>query len=279
MRCTFCIAAALLTCVAIVGCGDTPTGPDPGVALKLNIALETPALASRVRVVTLTVRYANSLVPDRIDTLRFVDGEVRDTISIVPADSVLFILRALDQGGVLLYEGSAARHVVPGSRLEVSILLRPAVLMLRVGPMFQTTTLSTENLVGVYIDVYNVDSLFGAAFRVRYDTTILRFAGATGGDFLRGTGSPGLPLLEFVKDTLDFVAYSVSRMREPSGAVPPGVSTDTLPGRLVSFTFAKVGAGTSELTLDATAVLQDRYGKPVTGHQALVLESATVRVE
>jgi hypothetical protein len=274
----WCTAVGLALWLGACGGDSPPNGPGPAVALKLNIQLETPVLASQIRAVTLTLRYGTSMIPDLVDTLHFADGEVRDTISIVPADSILFILRALDGNGRVLYEGSEARHAPPGIRLELNILLRPVVLMLRVGPLFQTTTLSIENLVGVYVEVYNVDSLFGAAFRVRYDTTILRFAGAHTDAFLKGTADPGFPLLEFLKDTLDFVAYSVSRMRQPSGALPPGVSTDTVPGRLVSFSFAKVAAGSCDLTLDNTAALLDRYGKPIPGAQSLVLESATVEV-
>jgi len=275
-----CTVVGLALWVWACGGDSPPNGPGPGVALKLNIQLETPVLASQIRAVTLTLRYGTSTIPDIVDTLHFADGEVRDTISIVPADSILFILRALDGNGRVLYEGSEARHAPPGIRLELNILLRPVVLMLRVGPMFQSVSLQDDAPVEVFVDVHNVDSLFGAAFRVHYDSTVLDFAGAEAGDFLKQGDAVEYPLLFFVKDTLGFVACSVTRMRtvDPThvAVLPPGASGS---GRLAVLRFGKRAAGTSAMVLDpTTALLTTPSGDLVEDHRTLVLESATVEV-
>lgn len=271
------IFAAVLATVTLilVGCSDSPTSSGGPVALKLNVELETPTLASQIEVVTLTIRYG-SLPPVGPDTLNFSDGVINDTVSVVPGDTVTFILRALNGAGLVLYEGrDGPRQVQPGSTLSLNISMRPAVLMLRAGPLFQEIELPGQGLIEVTIDVYNVDSLFGASFRVHYDPTVLEFVGITEGTFLKGVGVQTLAIL--LKDSADFVAYSVTRVRQSSFAVP-GVNATTTPGRLATLRFNKLRAGESDITFESTAQLVDPLGRPVRNHASLVLESATVRI-
>lgn len=271
-------AGALIFLAALVsgGCGSSPTGSGSDVALKLNISLETPALASQISVVTLTIRYGS--VPVGPDTLNLVNGEINDTLSVAPGDSVTFILRALNSSGLVLYEGrEGPRQVQAGTTLPLSILLRPAVLMLRASPLFQEVETAGQGLIDVHVDVYNVDSLFGASFRLRYDTTILDFVSVTEGSFLRGSG-PTVPTLSLLlKDSADIVAYSVTRVRQ-AGNPSLGISTTTTPGRLASLKFSKKAVGTSSITFEPTAQLVDHNGRFVRNHASLVLESATVRI-
>lgn len=261
------------------GCGDSPTGTGGGVALKLNVQLETASMASQIEVVTLTIRYG-SLPPVGPDTLNFSDGVINDTVSVAPGDTVTFILRALNGTGLVLYEGrDGPRPVQAGSTLSLNILLRPAILMLRAGPLFQEIELPGQDQIEVNVDVYNVDSLFGASFRAHYDTSVLEFASVTEGNFLRGPSAqnPVPTLAILLRDSADFVAYSVTRLRQSSVALP-GVSTSTTPGRLATLRFNKRRAGTSEITFEPTAQLVDPNGRMVRNHANLVLESATVRI-
>lgn len=261
---------------AFNGCGGSPTSSGSPAALKLNLQLETPSLASQIEVVTLTIRYG-SLPPVGPDTLNFANGEINDTVSVAPGDTVTFILRALNGSGLVLYEGRwGPIEVLAGSTVELNIPLRPAVLMLRAGPLYQEVELAGQVQVDVFIDVYNVDSLFGASFRADYDTTVLDFEGVTEGSFLRGA-SGSIPTFVFVRDSADFVAYAVTRLRQ-TGAPLPGVSTGTTPGRLATLHFSKKKAGISEITFEPTAQLVDPSGRPVRNHASLVLESATVRI-
>jgi hypothetical protein len=151
--------------------------------------------------------------------------------------------------------------------------------MLRAGPLYQEVELPGQDLVEVTIDVYNVDSLFGASFRAQYDTTVLDFVNATEGTFLKGTNAqnPIPTLAVLLKDSANFVAYSITRLRQPS-VVIPGVSTGTTPGRLATLRFNKKQAGASDITFEPTAQLVDPSGRLVRNHGNLVLESATVRI-
>jgi hypothetical protein len=260
----------------MTGCGDTPTGGGGDVALKLSVELETPTLASQIAVVTLTIRYG-SLPPVGPDTLNYADGRINDTVSVAPGDTVTFILRALDGEGLVLYEGrDGPRQVRAGATIPITILLRPAVLMLRAGPLFQEVELVGQTLVEINVDAYNVDSLFGASFRAHYDTTILDFVSVTEGNFLRANGAIST-LAILLKDSAGFVAYSVTRVRQSSFQVP-GASTTTTPGRLATLRFSKKKVGTSQISFAPTAQLLGPNGSPVRNHANLVLESATVRI-
>jgi hypothetical protein len=209
--------------------------------------------------------------------LNYANGRINDTVSVAPGDTVTFILRALNGAGLVLYEGrDGPRQVQAGVTLPITIQLKPAVLMLRAGPLFQEVDLAGQSLIDVYIDAYNVDSLFGASFRAHYDTTILDFVSVTEGSFLRANGAIST-LAILMKDSADFIAYSVTRMRQSSFQVP-GASTTTTPGRLATLRFSKKKAGTSEITFEPTAQLVDPNGRLVRNHASLVLESATVRI-
>jgi hypothetical protein len=134
-------------------------------------------------------------------------------------------------------------------------------------------------LVSVYVDVHNVDSLFGAAFRILYDTLVLGFSHAEEGDFVRGN-PPATTWAGVIKDTPGHIPYFVSRVRQSEFAVP-GVSGS---GRLATFFFTKRGAGSTAVTIDAEKVPPSltRPGPrdlPVNRFTSLVLESATVEVK
>lgn len=270
-------SGVILLAILLSGCGVSPNGEGGKVALKLNVELETPSLASRVEVVTLTIRYGGG-VPIGPDTLNFADGVIDDTVSVAPGDSVVFILRALNGAGLVLYEGrDTVAAVQPGSTLTLNIMLRPSVLMLRAGPFIQEIELPGQSLIDVFVDVYNVDSLFGASFRAHYDTTILEFEGVIEGTFLKGTSPQFQTLAILLKDSLDYVAYSVTRVRQSSFQVP-GASTGSTAGRLATLRFSKKRVGESAITFEPTAQLVDPNGRLVRNHAGIVLESATVRI-
>lgn len=261
---------ALLT---VAGCSNS-TGPTGPAQVKMGFTLSSSELASAVEVVTLEILYPNDATD--LDTLHLVAGEINDTITVSAGQQLTFTLRAYSGSGILLYQGSASETPGTGQTIEVNILLEPVadILMLRAGPLFQSSSIGTGGSVDVFVDIYNVDSLFGSAFRIDYDTTVLRFTGATEGDFLRG--DPPVPTLGgVVKDSLNYVAYAVTRVRQ-GGTLPPGVTGS---GRLALLHFARVGVGTTAISFESNLVgLQRPSGDPVERSAALILESATVQV-
>ena len=270
----------VLGILVLASCGRQSTGPVPAAQMKLGFHVQSPEFASLVMLVTLTMTYPDTIIVDTLPVDAF--GEIHDTIPVKPGNSIEFTLRAfgreIEGGRPLLYIGSETRAVAPGQQVEIDILLlpNPELLMLRAGPLAQSVALETDDLVSVYVDIANVDSLFGAAFRIHYDTLVLNFSHAVEGDFLKGT-PPEETFSGVLKDTLDFVAYFVTRVGKTSVPVS-GVSGS---GRLATFFFSKRHAGTTTLTITPRTVSLTRPGPnglPVNRFSTLVLESATVEV-
>jgi hypothetical protein len=263
----------IVAVLCLAGCTDNAVGPNDTARLKMGFDLTSNELASAVEVVTLTLTYPDTVI---VDTLNLVDGEINDTITVPAAPSVNFTLRAFTAGGTLLYQGGTTEAVVAGEVVEVNIQLTPvaSILMLRVGPIYQGAASGTTAPAEVFVDIHNVQSLFGAAFRLVYDTTVLRFNSAVRGDFIRG--DPVVPTLEgVIKDTLDYVAYAATRIRD-GGTLPPSVSGS---GRIATFRFDRVAVGSTSITiLPETVSLERADGQPVSNISGLILESATVEV-
>lgn len=255
------------------GCTENSVGPNDTARLKMGFELTSNELASAVELVTLTIDYPDTSI---VDTLELVDGEINDTLTIPIGTNLIFTLRAFSAGGTLLYMGTDTQDAVAGQIVEVDIQLSPVaqILMLRVGPLYQVGALDTGDEVEVFVDIHNVDPMFGAAFRVVYDTTVLEFDHSIRGTFVRG--DPAVPTLEgVVKDSLDYVAYAATRVRT-GGALPSPVSGS---GRIATFVFNRVGVGSSPITIHPeTVALEQADGQPVGNIGALILESATVEV-
>ena len=275
----WCALAAVAGLLSLAGCQSQTTGPIPSAQVKLGFHLQSAEFASLVDIVILTMTYPDTVI---VDTLPVVNGEIHDTIPVTPGNSIVDTLRAfgreIEGERLLLYIGSQTHSVAPGQQVTIIILLlpNPELLMLRAGPLFQSALLQTEEMISVYVDVHDVDSLFGAAFRIRYDTLVLRFSHAEEGDFVRG--DPPVPTLAIVlKDTLNFVAYDVTRLNQ-TGVPRAGVSGS---GRLATFFFSKRRVGSTALTIDPRTVSltrPDANGSPVNRFASLALESATVEV-
>jgi hypothetical protein len=204
------------------------------------------------------------------------NGEIHDTLVVPPGDPIVFTLRALDNKGRLLYVGSQTRPVAPGQQVEINILLlpNPELLMLRVGPLFQSVV-PPETSLAVYVDIYNVDSLAGAAFRISYDPRILRFSQAVEGEFLRSISPTQTLFFYRHADSADYVACGVARTLQP-GLPIIGVTGS---GRLATFVFSRLAAGSTSIAVVLETVELTRpNGFPVNRLTSLVLESATVEV-
>ena len=270
----------IVVTIGLAGCQSHSTNPPPNALVKLGFELESNDLATLVELVTLTVEFEESVID--VDTLNLVEGVVTDTVTLVPDQTITIILRAYSGprppsgNRVLLYVGDTTFMVPAEETFPVNILLAPPpeLLMLRAGPLYQSAALEGDT-IEVFVDVHNVDELFGAAFRLQYDPEALNFVDASEGDFIRGDG---LPTLAGIIDqtTDDIIPYFVTRLRG-EGGLPPGVSGS---GRLATFRFTAITAGTSLFTIGAeTANLTRPDGAKVAQFDNLILESATLDVQ
>ncbi|HUU46888.1 MAG TPA: cohesin domain-containing protein [Acidobacteriota bacterium] len=274
------LSALVVAALVAAGCGlsDRSTAPAAPAALRLALSFGEEGAATSIDSVDLVIRHPEG--DSTVEVLRLDKGTVRDTVFIEPGDSLTFVLRAFGADGRLLYIGSAGPMNVPsGAPVRVEILLEPAILMLRPGPMYQESRLGSSGTVTVYVDVHKVDSLFGASFRLTWDPSILQLRNAVEGDFLQNSEAE-IPTIFFVEtnNELGFAACGVTRGGSPNVFIP-GVSGS---GCLATFQFDKVGVGLSPIQFATEQRVGPRLTKPdggfVDGFEGLFLESATVRV-
>ena len=260
------------------GLGDRPTGHDVPVVMKIGLGQNAPEAASVISSITLAVCFATSAggtCPEEsadilLGDTRSDDGTVQFELDLEPGDSATFTLRAYTAtSGRLLYQGSEFVVVGTSSPQTQTITLQPVAMMLRASPLFQTGALDNPEAVSVDVYVHHVASLFGASFRIHYETSVLQFDSAGVGSFLAG---PGPDTIWFALASSDFVAFSVTLHRDD----PPA---DSGSGRLATFFFSRIATGTSVITINpSTYALKDPDGKPVAGSKDLILESGTVEV-
>ncbi len=62
--------------------------------------------------------------------------------------------------------------------------MAPLVPMIRVSPMFSQTSGETERTISIF--VHNIDSLFGASFRLEFDTALVEIMTVTAGNIFTG---------------------------------------------------------------------------------------------
>ena len=155
--------------IGFAGCQSQSTDPGPNALVKLGFELESNDLATLVELVTMTVEFEETVID--VDTLELVDGVVTDSIVLVPDQTITITLRAYsglrDGVRILLYVGEETFVVPTAESFPVDILLAPppGLLMLRAGPLYQSADLDGDT-VEVFVDIHNVTSLFGAAFRL-----------------------------------------------------------------------------------------------------------------
>jgi hypothetical protein len=275
--CAFMLLAVTLSFTA---CQNHSTDPRPDALVKLGFELESSDFATLVNLVTLTVTSGGETLD--VDTLNLVEGVVNDTLTLVPDQTVTLLLEAFRSSPpdepLLLYSADTTLNVVAGPLVTLDLLLVPPpdLLMLRAGPIYQSSTVGGDP-IEVFVDVYNVTSLWGASFRLEYDTTMLEFNpdDAVEGSFVSDDES--VPTLGFVRDSLDFISGSVVRLLE-DGVTPVGASGS---GRLLTFSFTPIGTGSTEIRFirnSSTPKLSDPDLNPVTNFENVVLEPATVEV-
>ncbi len=262
--------------IGIAGCSSHSTNPHPNALVKLGFELESNDLATLVNYVTLSVVLESTTIQE--DTLELVDGTVTDSVTLVPDQTITIILRAFSASNVLLYIGDTTFVVPAEETFPVNILLSPPddLLMLRAGPLFQTASPDGDT-VEVFVDVHNVSSLFGAAFRLTYDPEALNFVDAREGSFVSGNGAVQTLAGIIDQTTTGILPYFVTRVRNNDGSTPAGASGS---GRLVTFRFTPILEGPTDFSIGAETVkMTQPNGANVPLFNNLVLESATVDVQ
>jgi len=264
------VMVAVLACV-IAACSESPSKQEDGVTVSLQMVLpKAGGLDQFVDTVRLRI------FADDLDTMAFglpiVEGAVSMALDVPPGSGRIFEMDAVDVEGRVLYAGSDTVDIGHGLDQQVHILLRPVILLMRLSPLYQELSAGSTGQIDIWI--HNVDSLFGAAFRLLYDPSRIQIDGSAAGEFL-GSGDDILYLAKGVEEE-SYYSIGVSRVRQGDGT-RTGISGT---GCLASVFFTALVQSESEISLavmSETAISRPD-GSAVDGIEELALDGAVVHV-
>jgi hypothetical protein len=265
------LPVAMAIALVTVSCSKSPSKQTDGVPISLQMVLpKAGGLEQLVDTVVLRI------FAEDFDTmtfgLRVIQGGVSMTLDVPPGGDRIFEMEARDAEERILYAGADTVDVGQGLDQQVHILLKPVILLMRLSPLYQEVPVGGQGEISIYI--HNVDSLFGAAFRVLYDPETIQIDGSSAGDFLDGAGFVLYSSHSVAEE--GYYAIGITRTRQGEAA-NVGVSGS---GRLATITFTPLSPGESEMTLvvDLTSGLQRPSGAPVDGLEGLAVDGATVHM-
>ena len=176
------LAAAL---VLVIGCESKITAPPhsgTSLSLKFDIADASPKLIAAIDQFRVTV--FDPAVPETVVVSQLTfdpNGFIVGQIDSLPAEiNLVFTAEALDmQASTVIFRGSANATLVADVVNDVLIELSPVVPLMKLTPRFHNI-LSADTATQIFdVKIFNVDSLYGVSFRVRYDQTYLIAVSAT----------------------------------------------------------------------------------------------------
>jgi hypothetical protein len=166
--------------ILIGGCASTPTNPDDSQNVSIEASFKKLGIGSGISRVVLEVR--GSGFQTMTQDLGISNGIVRAEVDVPFGTNRVFALTAY-AGQTALYYGADTADVSASAVTEVSIYLRPQVPMIKITPIYSSTSnIGYEGTLSV--EVYNVDSLFGISLRLEVDSSLIEFSSAEPGGFL-----------------------------------------------------------------------------------------------
>jgi hypothetical protein len=163
----------------VLGCSNYSTQSYSTQSVTVSVDLQRPTLLLQQSIgrIDLAVFRGSTITeeqePEVYLILTETGGVVTAVIDSLPAsDPLLFVLTAWDiERGVPLYQDRRIIRLLPDRMNNVTMTLRPAAPLLRVRPRFISRTTAETFPLDVRVD--SVQSLYGLAFRVNYETTML----------------------------------------------------------------------------------------------------------
>jgi len=168
----------------VLGCESKIVSPpknQTSLAVRIDISDASPKLLAavdsfQVIVVDPAISETLAVSPLTLDTTGFIVGQI-DTL---PAGINLeFTAQAFDMQVGLIFGGTANSVLEPEVVNNVFIFLSPVVPLMKFTPRHFDITGTDTSAHTFDVKIFNVDSLFGVSFRVRYDPNYLITLNAT----------------------------------------------------------------------------------------------------
>jgi len=100
-------------------------------------------------------------------TGRYVEG----AITVPAGENRRFLAQALDDTGRVIYEGSTTADIRPNTTTELTIILDPAVPLVKLSP--RHAEVAPYSTFAIDVEAYNIDSLYNISFRVHWDNSLV----------------------------------------------------------------------------------------------------------
>lgn len=137
-----------------------------GMSLKIN----SPGLIDEVSAFRVIVTADDFETP--IDSpLTLIGRYLEGRVSVPPGPNRTFTVKASNVVGVVLYLGDTTVSIDPDSEVELLINLFPQVSLTRVSPRYLEVAANSQ--FSVDVRVFNVQNLYGIAFRLHWQGTIV----------------------------------------------------------------------------------------------------------
>ncbi len=249
----------------LVGCSGNSPNSGGSKEVVISSLLKEAGLGENITRIALVVSGEGFEATSH--ELDIIDGVATITIDVPIGEARTFEMTAFNNTDVALYRGSTIADVFAGSTTEVDIIMAPLVPMIRVSPMFSQTSGETEQTISVF--VHNIDSLFGASFRLEYDTALVEAVTVTAGNIFTGEEA-----LFFTQTRPGYVAVAYTIQGNQSAQ---GVSND---GTIAVINLAPKAVGTSFLRIPAaTLSLIDWQGNLLPREGILFIEEGEIRID
>ncbi len=249
----------------LVGCSGSSPNSSGSREVVISALLKEAGLGENITTIVLAV--SGEGFETTTHELDIIDGVATITIDVPIGEARTFEMTAFNSTDVALYRGSSIADVFAGSTTEVDIKLEPLVPMIRVSPMFSQASGDIAKNISIF--VHNVDSLFGASFRLEYDTALVEVVTVTAGNVFAGEDA-----LFFTQTRPGYVAVAYTIKGNQAAQ---GVSND---GTIAVISLAPKAAGTSLLRIPPeTLSLIDWQGNLLPREGILYIEEGEIRID
>jgi len=254
----------LLAMVLVTLCGcqsNGPAGPvyNSNAAIKVNILKSS--LIDQISQINLRVVSMDAVV--YTDTTNLQNGGFAFDPFELPEGQAFFLISASDVSGRVLYQGSTTASIVSGVENEITVVLLPAIPMVKLSPYYQS--IASGQQFTTTIELFNIQRFFNGSFKIAYDPDMLAYE-----DIAQQADPSWGELIIFARDTGDTVVVSVSRIQGISDEIPPNVFA------LLNLQFRTIQPTSTDLRLTVD-VLDDIDG-PVSEFAGLYIDHQTIVV-
>lgn len=175
MKRTILLVTQLIALSALVllssGCSDKSLSGGPGTtSVGMSLKISSPGLIDEVsafRVIVTADDFDAPIDSPLTLTGRYLEGSV----AVPPGPNRTFTVTASNVVGVVLYRGDTTVSIEADSEVELLINLFPQVSLARVSPRY--IEVPANSRFSVDVRVFNVPDLYGIAFRLHWQGTIV----------------------------------------------------------------------------------------------------------